>query len=64
VHLSDAQASRYHAEIRPVPEGHVLVDLGSTNGTLLNGLAIREHVLTPGDVITIGTTDLRYEEAP
>ncbi len=61
LHLSDTQSSRRHAEIRPVPEGHLLVDLDSTNGTLVNGIAVREHVLAHGDTITIGTTDLRYE---
>ncbi len=61
VHLSDTQASRHHAEIRPVPEGNVVVDLESTNGTLVNGAAIREHVLADGDTITIGGTDLVYE---
>jgi hypothetical protein len=61
IHLSDSQSSRRHAEVRPVPEGHLVVDLGSTNGTLVNGVAVHEHVLSHGDTITIGTTELRYE---
>lgn len=61
VHLSDPQASRAHAEIRPVPGGHLLADLHSTNGTLVNGVVVREHLLMPGDIVTIGTTDLHYE---
>lgn len=61
VPLSDPQSSREHAEIRPVPGGHLLTDLASTNGTLVNGVVIREHLLANGDTITIGTTELHYE---
>ena len=39
--LQDDQASRRHAQVEPGPDGFVLVDLGSTNGTLLNGRARR-----------------------
>jgi hypothetical protein len=63
VTLSDPQASRHHAEIRPSRDGYVLVDLGSTNGTLLNGTMVREHRLNHGDEIRIGSTSLRFEEA-
>ena len=62
VTISDPQASRQHAEIRPVGSGHVLVDLGSTNGTLLNGTLVHEQQLRDGDQITIGSTTLRFEE--
>jgi hypothetical protein len=63
VKLSDPQASRRHAEIRPARDGFVLVDLGSTNGTLLNGTLVKEQRLTHGDEIVIGSTTLRFEEA-
>jgi pSer/pThr/pTyr-binding forkhead associated (FHA) protein len=38
-----------------------VVDLGSTNGTRVNGVVVREHRLVAGDVISIGTTSLRFE---
>lgn len=61
VALGDSQASRVHAEIRPDTDGYVLVDLGSTNGTLVNETLVREHALTDGDQIRIGATTLRFE---
>ena len=39
----------------------VLVDLGSTNGTRVNGATVRERELDDGDEIVIGTTVLRFE---
>ncbi len=61
--LTDPQASREHATIRPDERGYRVEDLGSTNGVLVNGVRVREHVLIDGDVITIGATSLRYEES-
>jgi hypothetical protein len=61
--LSDPQVSRRHAEIRPDHDGYRLVDLGSMNGTLVNGTRIAEHLLRDGDEITVGATTLRYEES-
>jgi pSer/pThr/pTyr-binding forkhead associated (FHA) protein len=56
----DEKVSRVHARLDWDGEGWVLVDLDSTNGTLVNGEAIKEHRLQPGDVIEIGDTKLRY----
>ena len=61
--LDDPNASRRHAQIRREGLDVVLVDLGSTNGTKVNGVLVREHRLLPGDTITIGTTTLRFEPA-
>jgi hypothetical protein len=58
--VEDPGASRQHARIRRTDGGFVLVDLGSTNGTLVNDLPIREHVLENGDRITIGETVLEF----
>jgi FhaA, N-terminal domain/FHA domain len=58
--VDDAGASRQHAELRRTDDGFVLVDLGSTNGTLVNGAPIREHLLEDGDRITIGETILEF----
>jgi hypothetical protein len=62
--LADANVSRRHAEIRRASDGgggHVVVDLGSTNGTKVNNVGIRSHRLQHGDEITVGGTRLRYE---
>jgi hypothetical protein len=59
--LADPNVSRAHAEIRPQGLGYVLVDLGSTNGTRVNGVRVSEHVLTDGDEIAFGNTRMRFE---
>ena len=59
--LVDPNVSRNHAEIRPQGDGFVVVDLGSTNGTRVNGIAVREHVLSDGDTLAFGSTLLRFE---
>jgi pSer/pThr/pTyr-binding forkhead associated (FHA) protein len=58
--VDDAGASRQHAELRRTDDGFVLTDLGSTNGTLVNGSPIREHLLEDGDRITIGESILEF----
>ena len=59
IFVDDARVSRRHAEI-VVQEGHVTIfDVGSTNGTFVNGTKIsRPTELNSGDVVTVGTTDL------
>lgn len=55
--LDDLNASRTHAEIfRESPAVWGLADLGSTNGTLVNGKHIASVLLNEGDRITVGTT--------
>jgi hypothetical protein len=63
VTLDDASASRNHAELRRRGGKTVLVDLDSTNGTLVNGKRVREAPLRAGDRITIGTTAIVFERA-
>lgn len=58
--LSDVNASREHAAFVRDPEGWAIEDLGSTNGTLLNGVAVEREQLHDGDVIEIGLTRLVY----
>ncbi len=63
--LPDGQVSRRHAHIRSNNKGYVLEDLGSTNGTLLNGSLLdanRVHTLNDGDEIRISSTLLVYRE--
>lgn len=59
--LADPNASRNHAEIHRVPDGWSVVDLGSTNGTRVNGTPVKERTLADGDQITIGSTVISFE---
>ena len=59
---TDEYASARHARFEPRQDGVWVQDLGSTNGTFLNGTRLdRPRRLTGGDIIRIGETDLRYE---
>jgi transcriptional regulator with GAF, ATPase, and Fis domain len=57
--LSDGTVSRAHCEIVREPKGYLLRDLGSTNGTLLDGAEIKEAWLKPGAVITVGKVEIK-----
>ena len=60
--LDDPNVSRQHAEIRPRGGSWVLSDLGSTNGSCLNGRRIDgPEVIKPGDEIELGTSVIRFE---
>lgn len=59
--LEDPNVSRNHAEIRPAGSNFVLADVGSTNGTRINGVKISERVLEDGDEMTFGATTFRFE---
>jgi len=62
--LNDPNVSRRHAEIRPGSE-LTIIDLGSTNGTKVNGLRIDgERVLVDGDIVSLGSSHLRFEASP
>jgi len=56
---ADMQCSRQHARLIPVPMGWRIQDGGSTNGTLVNGKRVADHMLMPGDDISIGQSVLR-----
>jgi len=60
--LGDNNASRQHAALEREGTGWALVDLGSTNGTLVNGEPVDRVRLRDGDVITIGISELTYHE--
>jgi len=49
----DLDASVRHAELRAFAGGWVLVDLGSSNGTFVNGLRVSESAVTPGQAMTV-----------
>ena len=57
--LADAHASRHHARLEVRGGVFVLTDLGSTNGTRVNGHRVREVVLGVGDRIELGQSTLR-----
>jgi FHA domain len=59
---SDEYVSARHARFEPRQDGVWVQDLGSTNGTYLNGARLeRPRRLTNGDIVRVGETDLRYE---
>ena len=58
--LPDVGISRRHARLDFDGAQVVLTDLGSTNGTLVNGQRISAVALNPGDVIQVGTTSLTF----
>ena len=65
--LRDPLVSRQHAELRAEPEGLLLTDLGSSNGTTVDGTRLLPHqpqLLRPGARIQIGPFDLVYDAAP
>ncbi len=62
VMLDDPNISRSHAEIRPRGGSWVLTDLGSTNGSRLNGRRVDgSELLKPSDEIELGTSQIRFE---
>lgn len=61
--LADNLVSAMHAQIRREPNGYVIYDLNSRNGTFVNGRRITRHRLRSGDRITVGRTVLVFYEA-
>jgi len=61
--VKDKGASRRHAQLRNQDGGWSVTDLGSTNGTKLNGQTVQTHGLDDGDRITIGSTTLEFRRA-
>jgi len=61
VRLDDNWTSRVHCEVSEA-NGRLLVrDLGSTNGTLVNGKQVKEAHLLPGDLLTVGLTSFKVQ---
>ncbi len=59
--LADPNVSRNHAEIRPHGTTWVVVDLGSTNGSRVNGVRVTSQELHDGDDISFGNTHAKFE---
>jgi hypothetical protein len=60
---ADPRMSRRHAEFRVTADGVRLRDLGSRNGTLVNGRPVDEIVLAPGDIVQIAHLTIRFNDA-
>ena len=58
--VEDRTASRHHFEIQFTERGYLLVDLGSTNGTFLDGRRIERAYLSPGSQIRAGSSMLTF----
>lgn len=64
ISLDDITVSRRHAEIERTPEGHVVSDAGSLNGTYVNQERIDKTLLRHGDELQIGKFRLVFFERP
>ncbi|HAP74890.1 MAG TPA: transcriptional regulator, partial [Acidimicrobiaceae bacterium] len=61
--LEDHAVSRHHVTITSTPRGALVRDLGSTNGTKVNGVPVERAYLLPGATISLGHSELRVEPA-
>ena len=61
--VEDQAVSRAHAAITAVGNDYILEDLGSVNGTLVNGTPVQRRILQHGDVIALGAFNLRYVDS-
>ncbi|MCE9546635.1 MAG: FHA domain-containing protein [Planctomycetia bacterium] len=60
VRLQDTEVSRRHAELRRTEQGYELVDLGSSNGSYVNGEKITTRLLSSGDQVQLGRTMMLF----
>jgi diguanylate cyclase (GGDEF)-like protein len=60
IHIDDHSVSRRHAQIQPVSQGFLAVDLGSTNGTFVNDRPVERHPLQDGDYLRVGNCIYRF----
>ncbi len=61
VEIPDRSVSKFHAQIQRQPDGtHLVLDLGSRNGTYVAGQRIQRHLLNEGDELVLGTVRFRY----
>ena len=59
--LKSPDVSRKHAELTLTPQGWLLKDLGSTNGTKVNGQPVKEKLLSDGDELAFGPVTVKAE---
>jgi len=63
IFINEPEVSRRHARLTLQSGNYILEDLGSTNGTRLNGKTVQSRELADGDKITIGTTVIEFRRA-
>ncbi|GAB4123886.1 MAG: DUF3662 and FHA domain-containing protein [Roseiflexaceae bacterium] len=61
--LEDTRVSRHHAQLRYRARKFWIADLGSSNGTFVNGERVTERGLRTGDIVSLGGLELTYKEA-
>jgi two-component system, NtrC family, response regulator HydG len=64
IRLDESGIAWHHCVVQPVGDRYRIVDLQSGMGTFVNGKRISEHMLEPGDQVSIGATVLLYREEP
>jgi pSer/pThr/pTyr-binding forkhead associated (FHA) protein len=61
IKIDDSFASSHHCEIRFEYGAYKIVDLGSTNGIVVNEKKVREHELVDNDLLKVGRTELKFK---
>lgn len=61
IQIADLGVSGFHARVYRGPDGYVLEDLKSRNGTWVNGTRVFQYTLVSGDTVHVGQTDMQYE---
>src|SRR5438552_125926 len=61
IHISHHSVSGSHCEITVTDDAVIIKDLGSTNGTFVSDVQVREAVLKPGQTIHLGTVELIFD---
>jgi two-component system response regulator GlrR len=59
--INDPTVSRFHCELRLTGDAVIVVDLGSRNGTIVDGLRVREAYLRGGSMLQLGTARVRFD---
>jgi pSer/pThr/pTyr-binding forkhead associated (FHA) protein len=59
--LKVPQVAMLHCQVVADADGALLTDRGSSGGTFVDGVRVREHRLRPGDVFRVGDTRIRFE---
>jgi hypothetical protein len=58
--VEDARVSRHHARLQRGPRGWEISDLASTNGTFINGRAVKQRPVAHGDTISLGGLEMKF----